>query len=119
MMDRATCDQDLRTPAQNLKGIGPQRAELLAKLGLHTALDILFFFPRTYQDLTELSEIRELEEGPIHRVLATVEEVELRDSGAGRSTVGVLLRQDHDTCGPYGSTNRSWHNSSGGGNAWC
>ena len=44
----------LATPVQYIKGAGPQRAELLARLGLHTACDVVFSFPRDYQDLTEL-----------------------------------------------------------------
>ena len=39
--------EHLATPVQFLKGVGPQRAELLAKLDLHYAADVLFFFPRT------------------------------------------------------------------------
>ena len=38
--------EQLATPVQFLKGVGPQRAELLAKLDLHYAADLLFFFPR-------------------------------------------------------------------------
>ena len=41
-----TPTQLLATPVQFLKGVGPQRAELLERLGLHTARDVLFFFPR-------------------------------------------------------------------------
>lgn len=35
--------------------MGPQRAELLERLGLRAARDLVFFFPRDYQGLTELS----------------------------------------------------------------
>ncbi|HYW79025.1 MAG TPA: hypothetical protein VE890_05580, partial [Thermoguttaceae bacterium] len=45
--------QQLATPAQFLKGVGPQRAEILDRLGLRTARDVLFFLPRDYQDLTD------------------------------------------------------------------
>ena len=45
--------QLLATPVQFLKGVGPARAELLERLGLHTVRDVLFFFPRDYQDLSD------------------------------------------------------------------
>ncbi len=45
---------DLATPVQFLKGCGSARAELLAKLDVRTVRDLLFFFPRDYQDLTDL-----------------------------------------------------------------
>ena len=39
------------------------RAGLLHKLGLFTAQDLLFTFPRDYQDFTDEREIDDLEEG--------------------------------------------------------
>jgi ATP-dependent DNA helicase RecG len=83
--------QLLATPVQFLKGVGPQRAELLERLGLHTARDVLFFFPRRYQDLTDQREVHELEEGKLQTVRGVVEDVELRGTGAGRCVLGVLV----------------------------
>lgn len=83
---------DLTTPVQFLKGVGPQRAELLEKLRLKSARDVLFFFPRKYEDMNELRPIAELETGELASVCGTVEEVELRNTGPGRSLLGVLVR---------------------------
>src|SRR5581483_8078696 len=85
---------ELNTPVQFVRGCGPRRAELLARLGIATIRDLLFYFPRDYQDLTDLRTVDELEEGPVVSVLGTVEEVELRDRPGGRSVLGVLLRQE-------------------------
>ena len=84
---------ELTTNVQFLKGCGAARAELLARLGINTVRDLLFCFPRDYQDLTQLRTVGELVEGELCSVLGTVEEVELRGSG-GRSVLGLLLRQD-------------------------
>jgi len=84
---------ELSTPVQFLKGCGAARAELLARLGIHVVRDLLFNFPRDYQDLTALCTVDQLEEGVLAGVLGTVEEVELRDRGSGRSMLGVLVRQ--------------------------
>ena len=35
---------------QYIKGVGPRIAELLAKKGIKTIEDVLFFFPRRYED---------------------------------------------------------------------
>ncbi|MCL2335160.1 MAG: ATP-dependent DNA helicase RecG, partial [Endomicrobia bacterium] len=43
---------NLSTEVQYIKGIGPKRAQLLSKLGLKTAGDLLTFFPVNYQDRT-------------------------------------------------------------------
>jgi len=84
----------LATPVKFIKGVGPARAELLERLGLFTARDVLFFFPRDYQDLTDMRSIADLEEDKLLSVRGVVEEVELRSTGIGRSMLGVLIRQD-------------------------
>jgi ATP-dependent DNA helicase RecG len=86
--------EHLATPVQYLKGVGPDRAELLAKLDLHYARDLLFFFPRSYQDMSELRDIDQLEEGKLASVCGVVEEVDLRNTGIGKSLLGVLIRQE-------------------------
>ena len=82
----------LATPVQFLKGVGPQRAEMLQRLDLQTARDVLFFFPRTYQDLTDLREVPQLEEDKLQSVCGIVEEMELRGSQPGKCVLGVLIR---------------------------
>jgi ATP-dependent DNA helicase RecG len=84
--------EQLATPVQFLKGVGPQRAEVLQRLDLHTARDLLFFFPRTYQDMTDLRDADQLEEDKLQSVSGVVEEFELRGSQPGRSVLGVLVR---------------------------
>ncbi|MGA2032159.1 MAG: ATP-dependent DNA helicase RecG [Thermoguttaceae bacterium] len=84
--------QLLATPVQYLRGVGPQRAELLARLGLDTARDVLFHFPRDYQDLTDQREVHQLEEGKLQTVRGTIDEIELRGLSAGRCILGVLVR---------------------------
>ncbi len=86
----------LATPVQFVKGVGARRAELLEKLGLRAARDVLFFFPRDYEDLTVRREIAELEEGALQTICGVVEEIELRNTGPGRCVLGVLFRSGGD-----------------------
>ncbi|KGP76884.1 ATP-dependent DNA helicase RecG [Desulfosporosinus sp. Tol-M] len=37
-------------PLQYLKGVGPERAKQLERLGIHNVLDLLQYFPRRYED---------------------------------------------------------------------
>lgn len=46
-----------------LKGVGPKRAELYAKLGITTAEQLLRLFPRDYIDFTRPVKIRDLQPG--------------------------------------------------------
>ncbi|MGB0789625.1 MAG: hypothetical protein ACPGQR_08840, partial [Marinirhabdus sp.] len=44
----------LQTPIEYLKGVGPNRADLLKKeLGVHTFEDLLHLFPNRYLDRTQ------------------------------------------------------------------
>jgi ATP-dependent DNA helicase RecG len=56
-------DSPLDAPAQFLKGVGPKRAELLAKLGVRTARDLLFHVPRRYEDASTVTKIGSLRVG--------------------------------------------------------
>ncbi|WP_340198493.1 ATP-dependent DNA helicase RecG [Ascidiimonas sp. W6] len=52
----------LNTPIDYLKGVGPNRAELLRKeLGIHTYQDLLNLFPNRYIDRTRYYKIAELQ----------------------------------------------------------
>ncbi|MHB8898754.1 MAG: ATP-dependent DNA helicase RecG [Thermoguttaceae bacterium] len=82
----------LATQVQYLKGVGPRRAEMLERLGLRTVADVLFFFPRDYEDHTDRRQVADLEEGSLQSVRGLVEEIELRDLAPGRSMVGMLVR---------------------------
>ena len=53
---------DIRSSVQYLKGVGTQQAEILNRIGIRRASDLLFYFPRDYQDMTERREIDQLEE---------------------------------------------------------
>jgi ATP-dependent DNA helicase RecG len=44
-------------PVQFLKGVGERRAELLARLGIRTARDLLFHIPFRYLDATQITPI--------------------------------------------------------------
>ncbi|PYT43321.1 MAG: hypothetical protein DMG47_13660, partial [Acidobacteria bacterium] len=40
----------LSTEVRMIKGVGPQRAELLAQRGIHTLEDLLGYLPFRYED---------------------------------------------------------------------
>jgi ATP-dependent DNA helicase RecG len=80
-----------KTPLQFVPGIGPNRAPLFEKLGLRRAIDLLFFFPRHYQDIVPWKQVTELEDGVRATVLGRVVDIDWRSSWEGRSIVGVLL----------------------------
>ncbi len=62
----------LNTPLQYLKGVGPKRAKSFAKVGINTLEDILYYFPRRYEDRTNFTSIAKLQEGQIQTIKAEV-----------------------------------------------
>ena len=64
----------LQTPIEYLKGVGPQRAELLKKeLGIFIFNDLLHYYPFRYIDRTRFYKIRELhEELPAVQVIGRI-----------------------------------------------
>ncbi|QJA05788.1 ATP-dependent DNA helicase RecG [Thermosulfurimonas marina] len=55
--------EELRTPVQYVKGVGPKLAARLATRGIHTVEDLLYFLPRAYEDRRRIIPIRELRAG--------------------------------------------------------
>ncbi|MEL6812339.1 MAG: ATP-dependent DNA helicase RecG [Bacteroidota bacterium] len=52
----------LQTPIDYLKGVGPNRADLLKKeLGIHTFQDLIHLFPKRYLDRTQYHKIGQLQ----------------------------------------------------------
>ena len=72
--------------------MGPARAELLERLGLRTIRDVLFFFPRDYQDLSDERDVPQLEEGRLQSVRGVVEDVDHRTTSNGGFVLGVSVR---------------------------
>ncbi|MGH8008406.1 MAG: hypothetical protein ACREQ3_15530, partial [Candidatus Binatia bacterium] len=66
----------LKKPVQFVKGVGPRKAEQLARLGIATVEDLLYHVPFRYQDRREIKKIRDL------------------IVGEEKATVGQLVRMD-------------------------
>lgn len=94
MSDSTSLQPSLTTPAQFLKGVGPERAELLLKIGIRTGQDALFYFPRDYQQPAERVKISELVEEKPASIVARVTEVDQRATFSGKIIMGVLVEDD-------------------------
>ncbi|QDU88091.1 ATP-dependent DNA helicase RecG [Pirellulimonas nuda] len=90
-VENASPEQLLATPIAKLRGSTPARASRVRKLGLRTARDLLFFFPRDYEDISDLRTIDQLEEDALVTVRGVIEEVDSSSSGFGRSRVGIIV----------------------------
>ncbi|HET6323441.1 MAG TPA: ATP-dependent DNA helicase RecG [Planctomycetaceae bacterium] len=84
----------LQTSVQFLRGVGPERANLLANLGITTVEDLLWNLPRDVLDLTNVCRAAELRAGELQTVRGTVVDRDGRTTGTGRTMVGVLIESD-------------------------
>jgi ATP-dependent DNA helicase RecG len=50
---------------ENLKGVGKKRAELFNKLGVYSVGQLLNFYPRTYEDWSEIRDIADVDHGEV------------------------------------------------------
>ena len=63
---------DLASPVQYVKGVGPQRARFLTRLGINTLRDALFHLPYRYEDRSTLIKISELAHHQLDTALNTI-----------------------------------------------
>ncbi len=83
--------QALQSPIKVLPGVGQKYATVLAKLGLHTLEDLLYYFPRRYDDYSSLKPIHSLMYGEEVTVIGVIQSVTERKSASKRSIVEAIL----------------------------
>jgi ATP-dependent DNA helicase RecG len=83
---------DLLSEVRYLKGVGPKYASLLAKAGVTTVLDLLYYVPRRYTDWSRICRIDDLRIGDRVTVLARVLSCDL--TRRGRKQVFVAALED-------------------------
>ena len=82
----------LDTAIEYLKGVGPQRADVLKKeLGVFTFGDLLFHFPFRYIDRTKFHKVRDIQtEGELYQVKGILRRLETAGGGRAKRLVGTL-----------------------------
>ena len=73
--DTGSFNFGLDQPVTYLKGIGPKNGERLAKLGLLTVQDVLYYYPRDHINYAQQVKIRDLAPGETVTIVGTVKRV--------------------------------------------
>src|SRR3984893_19036804 len=84
----------LETNVQMVKGVGPQRAELLADRGIHTLEDLLYYLPFRYEDRIRFSKIKDVQPHGIYTLRARVMSGQAVRGMYGRDAIYHLLVED-------------------------
>lgn len=77
-----------------LQGVGPRNAEALKKLGLYTLGDMLYNFPRRYDDYSRLKPIRSLMYGEVVTVIGQVQNLYERKTRGGKMSLVECILTD-------------------------
>jgi ATP-dependent DNA helicase RecG len=84
----------LQTEVRMVKGVGPQRAELLGKRGIYTLEDLLNYLPFRYEDRIHFSRINDVQPGGTYTLRARVMSGQAVRGMYGRDAIYHLLVQD-------------------------
>jgi ATP-dependent DNA helicase RecG len=86
----------LETPIEYLKGVGPQRGDLLRKeLGIHKYVDLLNLFPNRYIDRTRYYKINELQNSNSEvQIVGKIINIKTVEQGKGKSRLVATFVDD-------------------------
>lgn len=97
---------NLEKDVKYIKGVGPNRVQLLNKIGIYTLKDLITYYPRTYEDRSKAKNICECidgEETLIDAVaIGRVQEIRLR----GKTMYKLQVRDE------TGTATATWFNQS-------
>ena len=79
-----------------IKGVGPKIAYMFNKLGIYTASDLLYYFPRKHIDYSTRTRIRDLEEGMDTTIFGVIKSVEAYTT---KNNLGVIKVRIADNSG--------------------
>jgi ATP-dependent DNA helicase RecG len=84
----------LAEPVTSLRGVGSERAALLARLEIHTLEDLLLHKPRRYEDRRRFRAIADLEPGEVTTVRGVVSAMGVKRWRQGSRSVFELVLED-------------------------
>ena len=93
-MDADSSTLQLLSPVQYLPGVGASRADRLKRLGVRTAQDVLFLFPRDYEFPAPTTKLDALSEGVPASLVGEITDTDLVSRNAGKSIFGAIVENE-------------------------
>ena len=87
----ANTNNPAETDVMYVKGVGPKVGNLLHKLGIFTAKDLIFYFPKRHIDYSSRTLISHLKQGENSTVIGTIRSVSAFTSPKGLSIVSITI----------------------------
>lgn len=84
----------LRQAVQLLPSVGPSRIGMMRRLGIRRAGDLLFLFPRSYEEPAQLQQVKDFVENTRCSFVGTVVDMDERVTQSGKHMLGVQVDPD-------------------------
>lgn len=84
----------IKENVQYVKGIGPKRAAKLNRLGIYTVKDLLYYFPRQFEDRSTIKKIIQLEDEEKATIKAVITNIESYSPKKGMVLTRVDVKDD-------------------------
>jgi len=84
----------LDSPILVVKGVRENTAKLFEKLNIYTVRDLLYFFPRRYDDFSALKPISALTFGQVETVIGTIWQVEVKRTRNNMAMISATIVDD-------------------------
>lgn len=86
--------EELNKDVQYVKGIGPKRAYKLNKLGIFTLKDLIYYFPRQFEDRNNLKKIAQLDNDEKATIKAVITGIETSSPKKGMTLTKVCVKDE-------------------------
>ena len=96
--------EGLAQPVTVVNKVGPKIAEKLQKLGVETVYDLLYLFPRRYDDYTLMKPINKLQYGEQVTIIGTIWQIKAKRSRNNQVMVQAVISDG------TGSVQATWYN---------
>lgn len=82
------------TPIQFVKGVGPKMSQRLKKIGIENIQDLLFYFPRSWDDLSVVTPVNQIKIGNNYNIYAKIVEIGNHRTPKKRMNITTVLAKD-------------------------
>lgn len=88
---------DIQESIQFLKGVGPKKAQAFKRLGIENIYDLMTYYPRRYENQSEITPMGHLEVGKIVNVKGKIVAIAEKNTRRGLKLFTVMLADDTGT----------------------
>ncbi|HEA84478.1 MAG TPA: ATP-dependent DNA helicase RecG [Candidatus Wildermuthbacteria bacterium] len=85
---------NLSTPITQLAGVGPIYEKRLKRIGITIVRDLLFHFPRDYQDFSKITSVSKVKEGETYCLKGRILDIKLRRSWKRKMSIAEGMLED-------------------------